>query len=78
MSKPDKPSNTNNPSKPDKPHGLIHQKTGVPSSRKSKEVNTELTKVQINAVLNADPDYDGDGLATVMDVYALLKNLEHK
>lgn len=40
--------------------------------------DTELTKVQINAVLNVDPDYDGDGLVTVMDVYALLKNLEHK
>ncbi len=35
-----------------------------------------LTEEQINGILNAKPDLDGDGLVTSMDVTAILKRKE--
>ena len=38
--------------------------------------DTELTAEQIDGILNNEPDYDGDGLVTIMDVTAILKRKE--
>ncbi|MBQ8921483.1 MAG: hypothetical protein IJ060_04900 [Oscillospiraceae bacterium] len=34
-----------------------------------------LTAEQIDGILKAEPDYDGDGLVTIMDITALLEKL---
>ena len=37
--------------------------------------DTTLTDGQIGKILDAEPDFDGDGLVTILDVAALLKKL---
>ena len=39
-------------------------------------VNSALTDAQIEEIINHEPDYDGDGLLTIMDVAAILRKLE--
>ena len=37
--------------------------------------DTSLTDEQAGKILNAEPDYDSDGLVTILDLTALLKKL---